>query len=332
MVTAAGLDLLIGDPRWALHPVVVMGRLIQAMRLWLERWVGKRPWALRLSGVLISTILVLGSAASGWLVERLALTGSPIPEQLGRLLLVIALASALAARSLKKGVEAVLKALPPNQNNNEIALEPARQKLSWIVGRDVSQLDSTGILRATAETASENAVDGVFAPLFWMLVGAIIWQISPELPGPLALAWGFKASSTLDSMLGYRTGTLRWLGSAGARLDDALTWIPCRMVVLTLPLVSQPWQRFPALVKAAYRDGSMDLSPNAGLSEAIFAHCANVQMGGVNRYSDTWLTKPTLAASAPVADRQGIERLLKLGLHLELAWLAVIALVSGWVA
>ncbi|MDP6171488.1 MAG: cobalamin biosynthesis protein, partial [Prochlorococcaceae cyanobacterium ETNP2_MAG_10] len=36
MVTAAGLDLLIGDPRWSLHPVVVMGRLIQAMRLWLQ--------------------------------------------------------------------------------------------------------------------------------------------------------------------------------------------------------------------------------------------------------------------------------------------------------
>ena len=332
MVTAAGLDLLIGDPRWALHPVVVMGRLIQAMRLWLQRLAGNHPWALRLSGGLISTILVLGSAASGWLVERLALTGSPLPEPLGKLLLVIALASALAARSLKQGVEAVLKALPSNQSNNDIALEPARQKLSWIVGRDVSQLDSSGILRATAETASENAVDGVFAPLFWMLIGTVLWQLSPDLPGPLALAWAFKASSTLDSMLGYRHGQLRWLGSAGARLDDALTWIPCRMVLLTLPLVSQPWQRFPALVKAAYRDGSMDLSPNAGLSEAIFAHCANVQMGGVNRYSDTWLTKPTLAASAPVADRQGIERLLKLGLHLELAWLAVIALVSGWVA
>ena len=42
------------------------------------------------------------------------------------------------------------------------------------------------------------------------------------LPGPLSLAWGFKAASTLDSMLGYRRGRLRWLGTAGARLDDAL--------------------------------------------------------------------------------------------------------------
>ena len=82
------------------------------------------------------------------------------------------------------------------------------------------------ILRAAAETASENAVDGFFAPLFWMLLGAWIWECWPELPGPLALAWGFKASSTLDSMLGYRSGRLRWLGTAGARLDDVLTWCP----------------------------------------------------------------------------------------------------------
>ena len=48
-------------------------------------------------------------------------------------------------------------------------------------------------------------------------------MVLPSGPGPLALAWGFKASSTLDSMLGYRSGRLRWLGTAGARLDDLLT-------------------------------------------------------------------------------------------------------------
>ena len=116
---------------------------------------------------------------------------------------------------------AVVDALPSAAEGD---LEPARRNLGWIVGRDVQSLDQTGMLRAAAETASENAVDGVFAPLFWMGIGSLLWMVLPSGPGPLALAWGSKASSTLDSMLGYRSGRLRWLGTAGARLDDCLLY------------------------------------------------------------------------------------------------------------
>ena len=66
-------------------------------------------------------------------------------------------------------------------------------------------------------------------PFFWMLVGAVTAGLAPMAPGPLCLACIFKAASTLDSMLGYRRGRLRWLGTAGARLDDGLTWLPCRL-------------------------------------------------------------------------------------------------------
>ena len=36
VAAAAGLDWLIGDPRWMLHPVVVMGWWIQTLRVRLE--------------------------------------------------------------------------------------------------------------------------------------------------------------------------------------------------------------------------------------------------------------------------------------------------------
>jgi len=329
VITAAGLDLLLGDPRCFPHPVVVMGQLIKALRQWIEAWAGDRHWALQLGGGLITAILVLGSGWIGWLVERLVMLGSPLPWWLGCGVVVVALASSLAARSLRASVIAVLQALPKERGHD---LSAAKKKLSWIVGRDVQLLDADGILRAAAETASENAVDGIFAPLFWMFIGALVWQVSPALTGPLALAWSFKASSTLDSMLGYRIGRLRWLGSAGARLDDILTWLPCRLVLITLPLVSQPWHRFPALIQAAWKEGSMDPSPNAGLSEAIFAHCAAVQMGGTNSYGHHLIRKPKLAAQAPMADQKGVKTILKLGFQLELAWLAVIALMASWLS
>ena len=213
-----------------------MGGVITGLRQWIEAWAGDRPFRLRAGGVLITLVLVLGSGATGWLLERLLLPQSPLPQPLSALLVAIALASALAARSLRDSVLAVLQALPD--------LPSARDRLSWIVGRDVSQLDQDDILRASAETASENAVDGLFAPLFWMLIGAGLWKAGfSQGPGPLALAWAFKASSTLDSMLGYKQGRLRWLGTAGARLDDLLTWLPCRLVLITLPLVSMRWSQ-----------------------------------------------------------------------------------------
>ena len=318
MIAAAGLDLLVGDPRWCPHPVVAMGGVITGLRQWIEAWAGDRPFRLRAGGVLITLVLVLGSGATGWLLERLLLPQSPLPQPLAALLVAIALASALAARSLRDSVLAVLQALPD--------LPSARDRLSWIVGRDVSQLDQDDILRASAETASENAVDGLFAPLFWMLIGAGLWKAGfSQGPGPLALAWAFKASSTLDSMLGYKQGRLRWLGTAGARLDDLLTWLPCRLVLITLPLVSMRWSQWPTTVHAAAADGRPDPSPNAGLSESIFAHCADVQMGGPNRYGNTWINKPLLSSQSQKATASGVRKLLNLGLRLEGAWLVVAA-------
>ena len=320
MIVAAGLDLLVGDPRWCPHPVVAMGRVITGLRQWIEAWAGDRPFSLRAGGFLITFMLVLGSGGTGWLLERLILPPSPLPQPLAAFLLVIALASALAARSLRDSVLAVLQVLPD--------LPSARERLSWIVGRDVSQLDQDGILRASAETASENAVDGLFAPLFWMLIGAGLWKAGfSQGPGPLAMAWAFKASSTLDSMLGYKQGRLRWLGTAGAKLDDLLTWLPCRLVLITLPLVSLNWTQWSTTVREAVVDGTPDPSPNAGLSESIFAHCADVQLGGPNRYGNKWINKPLLSAKSGKATASGVRKMLNLGLKLEAVWLLFAA---GW--
>jgi adenosylcobinamide-phosphate synthase len=193
------------------------------------------------------------------------------------------------------------------------------------VGRSTEDLSGAEILRAAAETASENAVDGLFAPLFWMLIGAALWSGGlTDGPGPLCLAWGFKAASTLDSMLGYRRGRLTWLGTAGARLDDLLVWLPCRLVALSLPLVAgiNTARRCVPLLQAALRDGAPDPSPNAGVSQAAYAHTAGVQLGGLNRYGDAIKAKPMLAKGYPPASRSAVQRILKLSIRLETLWLA----------
>ena len=326
MIAAAGLDRLIGDPLWLPHPVVWMGNCISLLRRSVEDWSGESPKWLRLGGLAITLVLTLGSASIGWLIERSALNTHGVLQSVTVLALVAGLASALAAKSLEQSVLNVIAALPGEEGGD---LSAAREKLGWIVGRDTTSLSRDEILRATAETASENAVDGLFAPLFWMLVGAALWSLGfTAAPGPLALAWAFKAASTLDSMLGYRRGRLRWLGTAGARLDDLLTWLPCRLVLLSLPLVSKPWRQWPALVRSAESEGRHDASPNAGRSEAIYAHCAGVQLGGRNRYGDRWVDKPVLGVDYAKADSRGISKILALTGRLELLWILSAALLS----
>ncbi|MFM8275435.1 MAG: CobD/CbiB family cobalamin biosynthesis protein, partial [Cyanobium sp.] len=231
--------------------------------------------------------------------------------------------------SLEQAVQQVLELLPPGAAAPGCDLEPARRQLAWIVGRDTERLAEPEILRALAETASENAVDGLFAPLFWMLVGggcslmALAGLPLALVPGPLSLAWGFKASSTLDSMLGYRRGRLRWLGTAGARLDDALTWIPCRLVALSLPLAaSRPLQTW-SLFRQALQQGRPDPSPNAGVSQAAYALAAQVRLGGLNHYGGEPRPKPILAPDQPPADRTALARILVLSRRLLLIWLLI---------
>ncbi len=312
------LDRLVGDPRDWLHPVQVMGWFIGKLRQPAETWAGDQPARLRLMGLGITLALVLGSGLAGWSLERLAGYWPPV----GLPLLLIGLASALAGRSLEQAVRRVIRALPD--------LDEARSRLAWIVGRQVHDLDEPGILRAAAETASENAVDGLFAPLFWMIVGAALvgWPqaTATPWPGPLALAWAFKAASTLDSMLGYRRGRLRWLGTAGARLDDGLTWLPARLVALTLPLAAGRPDRLPRWWAAAIREGAADPSPNAGVSQAAYAQAAGVRLGGINRYADGIKAKPVLAAWAPPANAAAVARILTLTLRLEILWLLLAAL------
>jgi len=303
-----------------------MGKIISILKKRVEVLTGDNKFGLRLGGLFITFTLVLISGFCGWLIERLALSISPFPQALGSIFIVIGLASTIAARSLRDSILEVLRSLPKNDSNDSLQL--VRKKLSYIVGRDVHLLNKPEILRATAETASENSVDGIFAPLFWMFVGAVLWNLSPDLPGPLTLSLIFKASSTLDSMIGYQHGRLKWLGTAGAKLDDVLTWLPCRMVLLTLPLVSQPIPKIPVLIRLAWNDGSKDSSPNAGISEAIFAHCAKVKMGGSNKYNQTIVIKPILARDASEANADSIKRILRLSLRLEVAWLATIGIIA----
>ena len=316
---------MVGDPKWLTHPVQIIGAAINYLRKKVESIAKNNILKLRIGGLILTILVVSGSVISGWLIERIGIEAITKGNELWIVILTIPLASSLAAKSLEEGVNNVIKEINKEENNQ--AIDNAKKKLKLIVGRDVNQMNKEEILRATAETASENSIDGIFAPLFWMLIGAIFWEFSNNLPGPLSFAWGFKATSTIDSMIGYKQGNLRWLGTAGAKLDDILTWIPCRLVVSTLPLISKKPESWLKIINISEVEGSKYDSPNAGRSQAIFANCIGIRMGGNNKYNGMESSKPLIGINQPKASIESIKKIISLTYKLQLMWLLVAVLI-----
>ncbi|WP_448524929.1 adenosylcobinamide-phosphate synthase CbiB [Parathermosynechococcus lividus] len=278
LIAAALLDYGLGDPWGWPHPVRWMGTYIEWVSNGCRYGQGWPMWGQRLGGALLSVSLIGGAACISWGIVKAATDLSPL---LGWGLAVVGTASGLAGRSLREAAEEVLQALHAGD------LPQARQRLAKYVGRDTAQLDETEILRAVLETVSENATDGVIAPLFY---GAIASLFVPQV-GPLPLVMAYKAASTLDSMIGYRQPPYTHWGWFAAKTDDLLTWFPCRFLVLLGALCSGRWQR---VWEWCWRDAPKDPSPNSGWSECTYAAALGVQLGGVNTYRGQIRVKPHL--------------------------------------
>ncbi|MBI4776440.1 MAG: cobalamin biosynthesis protein CobD [Deltaproteobacteria bacterium] len=267
------LDLILGDPRWLPHPVRIIGQVIDRLEIWVRGWAHDDR-ALRLGGCLMTLLVVAGSFILTWLlIAWFSLLGATA----GAVVAVLLGYTTIAIRDLYDQSWAVIKALRAEN------LPEARRLLSMIVGRDTKDLDSEGIQKAVIETVAENLSDGVVSPLFYMAIGGV----------PLAMA--FKASSTLDSMVGYRDERYEHLGWCSARLDDVLNFIPARLTgvlivaaafVLRLD-ASRAWTIF-------RRDGGKHKSPNAGRPEAAMAGALGIQLGGPSVYEGVLVEKPYL--------------------------------------
>lgn len=306
---AALVDYLIGDPRQWLHPVQVMGWLIQNYTQLALKFCNPGEQR-RLAGSVLGLLLIVGSGFCGWLM---ILVGTIIHPLLGLVIQVVLLASCFAGKSLRVAVQDVLESLETGD------LSQGRSRLSMYVGRDTDDLSQTEILRALLETVAENAVDGVTAPLLYAIVGSF----TPIGAIPLALA--YKAASTLDSMIGYLHQPYTDLGWFSAQLEDRLTWIPCRLTVLTLSLFSGTPRRIWSICR---RDGIKDSSPNSGWSEAAYAGIFGVQLGGRNTYQGIVKEKPLLGDALETISVAKINRALTLTRSCFLAWLAIAILAD----
>lgn len=240
LLLAWAIDALFGEPRNALHPVAWLGKLLWPLGCRLRVMPpNKAFW-----GGALSWLLLVGSlgALSWWLQVRLLML-SPwwaVP------VLALLLKPMMAWRMLRDEVLAVEDAFA-------IGIEPARERLSHLVSRDLSEFDEEELRETAIETLAENLNDSVIAPLFWFAVFG--------LPGAVV----YRFANTADAMWGYR-GVWEWAGKWAAHADDVLSWIPARITALSL---------YPAWRSSAWRSlrrqAGRTPSPNGGWAMGAMA-------------------------------------------------------------
>ena len=266
LLTGWILDLILGDPQWMPHPIVLFGKMISLGEKRLNK--GKHR---KLKGALLSLFLVAFVFVATWLLLYCV---TLLPFSLFHFLILsffhsLIIFFCLAGTTLIREVRQTFLAV-------DRSLEEGRKQVARIVGRDTSELSAQEIRTAALETLAENLSDGVIAPLFWLAIGGV----------PAMLT--YKMINTLDSMIGYRTDRYRDFGCFAARLDDVANYIPARLTAFLMVLASGRL----TLLKFVAKYGSHHASPNSGYPEAALAGILNCRFGGPHTYFGQLFDKP----------------------------------------
>ena len=260
LLAGAVIDLLVGDPHWLPHPVVLMGKLISALEKLLRRVFPKTKRGENIAGGVLWLIV---AAVSFLVPAALLMLGYHFSTWLGFVIESIMCWQCLAARSLCSESMKVKKALDSGD------IEASRRAVSMIVGRDTAALDEKGVVRAAVETVAENPSDGVIAPLLFLAIGG----------GPLGML--YKAVNTMDSMLGYIEPPYKNFGLVPAKLDDVASFIPARLSALIM-LIAGGVSGFDINngFRIFRRDRYKHASPNSAQTESVMAGLLHLRLAG----------------------------------------------------
>lgn len=299
------LDLLLGDPAWIPHPVVLMGRYIENMEGFLRKGCPNEL----LAGAVLAAALPLGTLSLSALA--LWLCGLVHPA-LRFFLETIWCWQCLAVKGLGEEAERVRRALTSGTP------EEARRAVGRIVGRDTENLSAQGVARAAVETVAENFSDGAAAPMCYMFLGG----------APLALC--YKAINTMDSMVGYKNSRYLYFGRAAARLDDAANFIPARLSALLLILAAGlTGERVSGAWRVWRRDRRNHASPNSAQTESAMAGALGIRLGGPAFYFGQLHEKPAIGDPVREIEPEDIRRAVRMLYAGSILCLALLALVRG---
>jgi len=246
IVLAAAVDLALGDPPDALHPVAWMGKVVSLLEKGGLK-LGPTAQFFYGMGMTLFTValFVIPIYFIFFFIGHISLVASLI-------LAALILKSTFSIRGLRRTALKVRKLL------QEKKLNETRFELRSLVSRDTKDLPEPLLVSATVESVAEG---------------------TGGIPGAI----GYRVVNTMDSMIGYH-GKYEHLGKFAAILDDILNFIPARIATLLLVLVAAIKRNGRKAWRTALREHTRTESPNAGWPMAAMAGALSVRLEKPGHY------------------------------------------------
>ncbi|MGP6219880.1 adenosylcobinamide-phosphate synthase CbiB [Caldiplasma sukawensis] len=214
IIISVFIDLIFGEPRGPFHIAIITGKF--------SSYIYKKTGKIKnkLLGGKLTVLLTLISVILPVIIFEDVLYSFNFLFIFFVIVYSIFFKSTFALSSMNSHIKPVITHLEAEN------MEEARKALSLTVRRDLSTADQTLLCSAAIETISESICDGFAGSLFFF-----------ALFGPVG-SYVYRVGNTLDSIFGYREGSLRLFGRASARFDTYLSSIPARISSLLIRVSS----------------------------------------------------------------------------------------------
>lgn len=264
LLFSLAVDVIFGELPSKIHPVVIMGHIINYLKNIFIKIKNRG------SGFLV---LVFSFA----IVSAITLAILCICS-INVLLLFIVYSTLLSSTfSIKMLLDTAINVY----NDLNVSLDKARKSVSYLVSRSTEELTESFIVSAIIESLTENITDSYVAPIFYYAVFSIVIVILNKnyLFILLLIPMLYRLSNTMDAMLGYKSDELMNIGYFPAKLDDILNYIPSRIsgliMVLAAFILRYDWRN---AYKIMMRDARNCPSPNSGYTMATAAGALDIQL------------------------------------------------------
>ena len=301
------LDLIFGDPQNIIHPVQIIGKMINIGENSLlgKKYKSDRKYKF-FAGMILNITVISLTYGITYLIRRTS--ENSIIFTVAEIYLMYTVFSINSLAREGNRVYNILK---------EGNIERARKDLSYLVSRDTETMDEKMIIRSTMETISENTVDGIVAPMLYMFLGGL----------PLSMT--YKAINTFDSMVGYKNEKYMDFGKFSAKLDDVANFIPARITGILIVIASMILgYDYKNSLKIFIRDRKNHSSPNSGHAEAGVAGALGVQFGGRVSYFGKEVDKPVIGDKIKDFELEDIKKNIKIMYVASFLSLAVFSVIS----
>ena len=301
------LDLIFGDPQNIIHPVQIIGKMINIGEKSLlgKKYKSDRKYKF-FAGMILNITVISLTYGITYLIRRIS--ENSIIFTVAEIYLMYTIFSINSLAREGNRVYNILK---------EGNIERARKDLSYLVSRDTGTMDEKMIIRSTMETISENTVDGIVAPMLYMFLGGL----------PLSMT--YKAINTFDSMVGYKNERYMDFGKFSAKIDDVANFIPARitgiLIVIGSIILGYDYKNS---LKIFIRDRKNHSSPNSGHAEAGVAGALGVQFGGRVSYFGKEVDKPVIGDKIKDFELEDIKKNIKIMYVASFSSLAVFSVIS----